>query len=230
VACLSASSCPGSDTECHHRTCTAGVCGVANTADGTALVQGQTGGDCKKKICMGGNEATVNDDADKPVDGNACTSDVCTSGAPSNPNLSVGDVVRNQPGLQRPGRVRRLRAGVRLRHQHDLPHVHVQRRRVCGISNAAAGTVLPPAGQTANDCKRVQCDGQGQTTTVTDDTDKPVDGNACTKDVCSGGIVSNPPEDAGTACAQSNGKLCNGSGTRRRASSACSPATARHGH
>ena len=32
----------------------------------------------------------VNDNADVPADGNACTDDICTAGVPSNPNLSAG--------------------------------------------------------------------------------------------------------------------------------------------
>ena len=82
----------------------------------------------------------------------------------------------------------------------------------CGVTNAAVGTLLPP-NQTAGDCKKVQCDGAGQSQTVNDDTDKPVDSNACTQDLCNAGIPSNPPEAAGTACSQSGGTKCNGSGT-----------------
>src|SRR4029078_5008962 len=78
--------------------------------------------------------------------------------------------------------------------------------------HASAG-VWARGSQTAGDCKRVQCDGQGQTTTVNDDTDKLVDGNACTKDLCNGGIASNPPEDSGTTCSQNNVSRCNGSGS-----------------
>ena len=84
---------------------------------------------------------------------------------------------------------------------------------VCGVTNAAVGTLLPAQNQTAGDCKRVQCDGQGQSTTVNDDTDKPVDGNACTQDLCNAGIFSNPPEASGTVCNQSGGTKCNGSGS-----------------
>src|SRR4029078_11837659 len=92
VACISASTCPGLDNDCHHRTCINGACGVANTAAGTAITL-QTTGDCKVVQCNGsGQTMTVNDDTDLPVDGKSCTGDVCTGGTPSNPNLSTGTV------------------------------------------------------------------------------------------------------------------------------------------
>src|SRR5581483_1677628 len=90
VACVTAATCPGTDTECHTRTCTGGVCGVHNVTAGTPVIT-QTSGDCKKSQCDGlGAIAAVADDTDKPVDGNACTQDVCTSGAPSNPPVAAG--------------------------------------------------------------------------------------------------------------------------------------------
>src|SRR6185295_9057944 len=82
----------------------------------------------------------------------------------------------------------------------------------CGVNNASAGTTAGVT-QSAGDCKRSQCDGNGQTVVVNDDTDKPVDTNTCTQDVCSNGVPSNPPVAANTACSQNGGKLCNGSGT-----------------
>src|SRR5581483_4792643 len=49
----------------------------------------------------------------------------------------------------------------------------------CGLKNTAAGT--PTAAQVAKDCKKVQCSGTGSApVTVPDDTDLPVDNNACT--------------------------------------------------
>src|SRR5205814_1281585 len=90
VACIVAADCPGSDTECHTRTCTSGVCGVNNTAAGTA-VPTQTVGDCKKDQCDGaGHVTTVIDDTDKLIDGNACTQDICTMGVRSNPAVAAG--------------------------------------------------------------------------------------------------------------------------------------------
>jgi hypothetical protein len=89
VECLAPSDCPGSDTVCRARTCTAGVCGVANAPAGPAPTQ--TAGDCKQNRCDGlGNFFVANDDTDVPVDGNQCTNDVCTNGVPSNPASAYG--------------------------------------------------------------------------------------------------------------------------------------------
>ncbi len=66
VQCVAATDCPGSDTECQQRTCTAGVCGVAFTAANTPVAS-QTANDCKKNVCNGAGVVTAaNDDADLP--------------------------------------------------------------------------------------------------------------------------------------------------------------------
>ena len=210
VSCLTASSCPGTDTECHHRTCTNGACGVANTTQGTPLTT-QTPGDCKQVQCDGqGGTATAVDNTDKPVDGLACTDDICTAGVASNPNLSAGtacgtNLMCNGTGAC-VGCITAANCGTDTTCQ-----THTCTNGQCGVNNAAVGTALP--NQTPGDCKKVQCDGTGQVQTVNDDTDKPVDGNACTQDLCNAGIASNPPEASGTACSQNGGNKCNGSGS-----------------
>ncbi|MEP7122631.1 MAG: plastocyanin/azurin family copper-binding protein [Byssovorax sp.] len=99
VQCLVASSCAGTDTDCHARTCAAGVCGVANAALGT-VTSTQTTGDCKENQCDGaGSSAPVTKNADLPVDGNQCTSDVCTAGAPSNPPTAAGTGCNQMGGM-----------------------------------------------------------------------------------------------------------------------------------
>jgi hypothetical protein len=83
-------ACPGVDSECRRRTCIGGVCGSANTASGVALAA-QTARDCRRAACDGaGGVAQLPDDGDLPVDGNACTLDVCASGVASNPPTPVG--------------------------------------------------------------------------------------------------------------------------------------------
>ena len=67
----------------------------------------------------------VNDDADLPVDGNACTDDVCTAGVPSNPILSTGTTCGTSLMCNGAGRVRRLHHRRQLRHRHDLPDAHL---------------------------------------------------------------------------------------------------------
>ena len=89
--------CPPTGNPCVIVTCDAGVCGTAFVAAGTPT-QNQKVGDCHVEQCDGaGNATNAVDDDDVPGDGNACTSDVCTSGAPSNPPLPV-DTACNQNG------------------------------------------------------------------------------------------------------------------------------------
>jgi len=49
-ACIVAADCPGIESECQHRTCTAGTCGMQREAAGVVLAL-QTTGDCKRRQC-----------------------------------------------------------------------------------------------------------------------------------------------------------------------------------
>ncbi len=77
-------------------------------------------------------------------------------------------------------------------------------------TNVGEGIAI--AAQTAGDCKKVVCDGQGSKRTDNDDTDLPVDGTVCTDDRCAAGVASNPPVSAGLACSDKGGKVCSGAG------------------
>jgi cysteine-rich repeat protein len=82
--------CPGVDTDCSKRSCSAGVCGVTFTAAGAATTD-QTAGDCQQSVCDGkGATTTQNDDTDVLDDSNECTDDVCTAGAPENKPKASG--------------------------------------------------------------------------------------------------------------------------------------------
>ncbi|HEX4824086.1 MAG TPA: hypothetical protein VFV19_07215 [Candidatus Polarisedimenticolaceae bacterium] len=76
----------------------------------------------------------------------------------------------------------------------------------CGVNNVPIGTAVPA--QTAGDCETNVCDGNGGITQQPDNTDVPVDGNACTADLCTGGVPSNPPQADGTACSDGDGVSC----------------------
>jgi hypothetical protein len=80
----------------------------------------------------------------------------------------------------------------------------------CGMAFTTAGT--PAGGDTAGDCHTRICDGQGTITPAVDDSDKPVDGNPCTGDVCTLGVPSNPPL-VGAICATDGTKACDTTGT-----------------
>jgi hypothetical protein len=89
IECLQPADCPGTDAACTARTCEQGHCGVAPVASGTPTSH-QLAGDCQREVCDGAGAAVlVADDADVPIDGDPCTDDVCTQGAPANPHSAV---------------------------------------------------------------------------------------------------------------------------------------------
>jgi hypothetical protein len=209
VGCVTASTCTGTDTECHTRTCVNRTCGVSNTAAGTLLFS-QTSGDCQRSQCDGaGNTQVVNDANDVLVDGNPCSADLCTNGVPSNPFLPSGTVCGSGQLCNEVGAC----VGCRTAADCAGTDTACQVRTClpggqCGVTNVAAGVVLNT--QVPGDCKRDQCDGLGHVVTVSDDTDRPVDNNDCTMDLCVQGFPSNPPQPLDTACAQGMGTRCNG--------------------
>jgi cysteine-rich repeat protein len=90
TTCTVATTCPGMDNECQTRTCKSGQCGVDFTAKDTALTA-QTAGDCKTAVCDGkGGITAIDDNADILDDANACTTDSCNGGMPSNTPTASG--------------------------------------------------------------------------------------------------------------------------------------------
>src|SRR4030095_17038102 len=79
----------------------------------------------------------------------------------------------------------------------------------CGVTFTAVGT--PTSTQPACHVQKNQCDGNGSSTSAIDDADLPIDANACTDDVCTNGVPSNPPLSSGASCG--NGMFCNGTGS-----------------
>lgn len=209
VECLMASSCPGQDDECQSRTCTNGTCGKSFQPSGT-MVSVQASGDCKKSVCDGsGGITAAPDDADVQDDGNPCTTDSCSGGSPVHDPVAAGTTCGPSKMCNGSG------ACVGCITASDCPGTDnaCQSRKctsgVCGMSYVASGTAV--GAQTTGDCKKNACDGAGKIVAMVDNADLPVDGNACTKDVCSNGTPSNPPSAAGTACGTSG--VCNGAGT-----------------
>lgn len=69
---------------------------------------------------------------------------------------------------------------------------------MCGVLNVPAGTLLTD--QVPGDCLEQQCDGNGESTVVPQNTDIPEDGKECTVDACNGGVASNTAKAPGAAC------------------------------
>jgi hypothetical protein len=62
--------------------------------------------------------------------------------------------------------------------------------------------------QNDGDCKRIACDGIGETIEQVDDTDVPDDGNACTVGTCADGDPQQTPVAEGEGCEQDGGHYC----------------------
>jgi hypothetical protein len=208
--CRSASDCPGADSECAQRTCTANKCGVTFKPDGFPSSK-QTAGDCQRAVCDGqGSLKTVADDNDLPNDSNPCTQDLCTSGVPSHPAAASGIECGQQLTCDGAGNC----TGCKKDADCGTPTACTS--FTCNTSTGACSTVYTakgdgdPGGQTLGDCKKTVCNGQGGTTTVDDDTDVPAPANSCKVGVCSMGMPDQTPTAPGTSCG--NGSKCDGSG------------------
>jgi hypothetical protein len=198
VGCIGPIECPGTDTECHARTCTNETCGITNTTAGVKLVNGQIKGDCHVIECDGsGGTMTLVDDTDIPTTTNKCITELCNGGTPGftykpihtscGTNLEcdgtgncVGCVTASEcPGSDTDCQTRTCNGGT------------------CGFDFAPTGT--PTSTQVAGDCKQQQCDGMGGTMQANFDTDTPAN-TPCTTGACNMGVPSNVNVNDGTAC------------------------------
>ena len=212
VGCTQPSHC-GLDTPCRTFTCTAGVCGHVDKALGFEVSNGVPG-DCRTDQCDGNGNLTINaaEDDDQPVDGKACTSDVCQSGAPSNPPVPIGAPCSEGGGSLCDG------AGkcVACLQPSDCGATTPCKSFTCNSGQCVAVNA-PPGTLAANpalgDCRTDRCDGSGNViANAADGTDKPIDGKQCTSDVCSNGSPSNPPLAANTPCTENGGHRCDAFG------------------
>lgn len=179
-----------------------------------------TDDECTNDVCTHVNRESVD-----PWDDNECTDDLCAEGAPSNPPAAMGapcaggtcdgqgncvihcDTLADCPG------------------HGDFCKIPTCVDHRCGFSYEGVGTPLPDGDQIQDDCKEIQCDGNGGTTLVADDSDTSVDSNECTTDTCNNGNVSNAPAagepcsggqghcDSSGECKLSNGQSCSQDGT-----------------
>ncbi len=212
VGCNAPADC-GPNTDCRTYTCSNHVCGVVN-APSTKPISDQVAGDCKKVFCdgMGGVAVPVADDSDKPDDdGRECTDDVCMNGTPSHPPVAANTSCANGTATCNAGKCGECDFPIDCSNTTDTAcHHRTCTSHTCGVFNEVAGTAPK---QTAGDCHIIHCDGSGNATEDVDDTDKPVDNNDCTSDICTNGVASNPPLTAGTVCTKAQGGRCASGGT-----------------
>jgi hypothetical protein len=213
ATCKVATDCPGVEDECAHRSCEGGHCAMAFAAAGYAI-SAQTGGDCAKIVCDGkGGQRTDADDTDVPSDGNPCTVDTCEAGAPKHAPAAQGTACGADQKLACDGQG--TCAG--CKGDADCGASSACAKVACNVATTRCELTYVPSGQgdpgnqTPGDCKKLVCNGGGGLATVPDDGDLPDDGNACTADLCSGGVASHAPAPAGAPCAQ--GSTCDGKGS-----------------
>jgi hypothetical protein len=221
VACLNATMCPGQDTECKIRTCTANACTFSYAAANTPLSM-QTPGDCQTAVCDGkGNVTSIPDDTDLPTNGTTCDIAQCKLGVPSLMALPSGTACGTNKTCNGSGQCTGCTDASQCPGTSNSCQTVACTAGVCGFSYTAKNTPTPS--QTAGDCKQNVCDGAGNTVSIVDDADLPTTSMVCYVGVCSNGVPSTAPAIAGTACASGGGTQCNGTG----ACGVCKPGTLR---
>jgi hypothetical protein len=207
--CTQDADCP-SGGACQVPKCNAGTCGFAAASAQVLPAALQTAGDCQVLTCDGASQTPVSvaDNIDvPPSDGNECTTDTCSNGAPVHPPVAVDTVCTG-------GFCNATGTCVQCTQNAQCPsgnacQIPTCTGGTCGFTGVAAGTVV--GNPTAGDCKSNQCDGNGNITVgAADDTDVPNDNNACTTDSCSGGSPVFTPVTAGASCGGTS--LCDGKG------------------
>ena len=197
---------------------TSGKC-VNAPLDGVAAVEAQDVGDCQLIVCQSGNSTSQNDNTDLPFDDNQCTSDECSNGVVLHDPLAIGSACDEDGGRVCNGDDN-VPACVDCNGPSDctdLPADDDCNTRTC-VNNACApdhapkGTPVNEGLQTSGDCQLQVCDGFGGTEQNVDDGDLPFDGKDCTQDLCDGGVSSNPPEPADSACGVNGDLFCDGAG------------------
>jgi hypothetical protein len=90
--------CPGTDSVCRTRSCSAGFCVVSYQPAG-AKITDQSPGDCHGSVCDGaGNIVTVVDDNDFGVSPQQCVRKACSAGAPVTVTQAVGTPCNDNGG------------------------------------------------------------------------------------------------------------------------------------
>jgi hypothetical protein len=203
VLCVSDTACDDKNP-CTQDACDPGISVCIFTPLDAPDVPGmpQIPGDCQRAMCTAGVVTQSNDDADAFKTATDCDQELCLAGVPSNPPLAdtvscglakdqicdgAGACVACNVASQCPGS------------DSDCQTVTCT-GHVCGISFKPLGTPRAAAFQAAGDCHVVVCDGAGASAPQVDDLDLPDDGNNCTNDVCTAGVISHSFKATGTGC------------------------------
>lgn len=216
VECTFAEHCVGiAEDQCTKRACEGNTCQTKYLgAESPANPGVQQPGDCKIVVCDGvGGTKTIIDDSDTPDDNNGCTIDTCLNGSAVYTAVVMGAACGLNSYCNATGQCVGCLQPSDCAGTFDFCKQATCIDGVCGVSYELDGKALPD-NQTAHDCFVVVCDGAGNTVTKVDQTDVPMDGNACTQDLCgTDGTPSHSPEPASTPCGDGVNDICDDFGT-----------------
>ena len=139
-------------------------------------------------------------------DDNECTDEMCTEGVPSEPPTPMGALCTGGICNGQGTCITHCDTPAQCPETGDPCKEPTCVDHQCGFSEVE-GALLLPDDQTTGDCQQLQCDGNGGTLPVTDDSDVHDDGNDCTLDTCANGVVQHTATP-NESCAGGQGK-CN---------------------
>jgi hypothetical protein len=198
--CRVALDCPNPGRECLEPACVDGTCDIGFTKAGVPTVM-QVPGDCKKTICDGSGAFSIDiDDTDLPDDGNPCTIDECTNGVPTHTPTGTSTMCGATLKFKCDGKGGC--AGCASAADCGTNTACTTYTCTAGVckTNFVANGQGDPGGQHAGDCQKNVCNGAGDTVSINDNTDVPVDNKPCTQDLCTNGAPSNPNLPVNTSC------------------------------
>jgi len=179
--------------------------GPDDTGQGGGSSVGNGGGDQTTSTGGSGGSPTPSCDGDPDcADASSCTEDLCIDGSCTNEPLTDGTECQNgggEDGLCEQGVcvVTCTSSDVTVCDDDNPCTLDGCNTDIgqCENTPVADGPLVDA--QTEGDCKSVVCS-SGVQTEIDDDSDVFVDGNACTDDVCTNGVPSNPNRAEGSSC------------------------------
>ncbi len=220
VACNTAADCPASTQECNVSACVDHACVVQPVAAGTPTEQGQSSGDCQRRVCDGsGKVAFEDDDSDTPAPENDCVASGFCDGSPLAPAFTMAAAGTacgvGLAGLcDGEGNCGECNVDAHCDEPLGPCSAVTCVAHVCVESNAPAGLPLP--GQTAGDCQVFVCDGNGHPESKADSLDLPeLPGECYAEAICAGDPLAPAflPKGPGAVCDEPGGAVCNGVGS-----------------
>ena len=195
------------DSPCLANPCVEGVCVPSFVAAGSPAGD-SIPGDCHVDVCDGlGGMDSILDASDLPPDVSACEVGICGPNGASTEFLPAFTTCGADVFCDGQGKC------LGCLSETDCPGDLTECgsptcvEGLCGMAFAAFGT--PLSSQSAGDCLKAVCDGEGGTTSVDANDDTNDDSRQCTDDVCLQGVPTHVPKPLGTECFHKGGTLCN---------------------